>query len=177
MVVPCVFYFFMNKAIIAIIIVAGLFLAAVVILGKDAVRLLKAEGYLKYSADEAVELAHKKCVQCHSIDKTAKYCMRCGPPFVVVVHNMRTLISKDKEKYKGIEKIRDGEAAAITQVWNALVGNWEDSWRKQDLAKLLDNDVALIKLMNTPVKEREIEVALKGKSAAGADLTIMKPMK
>ncbi|MBI5328758.1 MAG: hypothetical protein HZB80_10810 [Deltaproteobacteria bacterium] len=167
----------MNKAIIVILIIAGLFLAAVVILGKDAVRLLKAEGYIKYSADEAVELAHKKCVQCHSIDKTAKYCMRCGPPFVVVVHNMRTLISKDRDKYGGIGEIKDGEAVAIAQVWNALVGNWEDSWRKQDLAKLLDNDAALIKLMNTPVKERGIEVALKGKSAAGSDLTIMKPMK
>lgn len=167
----------MNKIIIVIGAVVGLFLAATIIFGKDAVKLLKADGYLKYSAQEATELAHKKCVQCHSIDKTAKYCMRCGPPFIVVVHNMRTLIAKDKDKYKGIEEIRDGEAAAITQVWNALVGNWEDSWRKQDMEKLLDNDAALIKLMNTPVKDREIEVALKGKSAAGADLTIMKPMK
>lgn len=167
----------MKKTVLVILFIGGVFVVAVGIWRKDAVRLLKAEGYLKYSAAEAVELAHKKCVQCHSIDKTAKYCMRCGPPFVVVVHNMRTLIGKDKEKYRGIEKIRDGEAVAITQVWNALVGNWEDSWRKQDLAKLLENDAALIKLMNTPVKEREIEVALKGRSAAGADLTIMKPMK
>jgi hypothetical protein len=167
----------MSKAIIVILIIAGLFSAAVVILGKDAVRLLKAEGYIKYSADEAVELAHKKCVQCHSIDKTAKYCMRCGPPFVVVVHNMRTLISKDRDKYAGLGEIKDGEAVAIAQVWNALVGNWEDSWRKEDLKKLLENDAALIRLMNTPVKERPIEAALKGKTAAGADLTIMKPMK
>lgn len=167
----------MKKAIIGISIVAGLFLIAAVIFGKGTVRTLKAEGYLKYSVEEAVELAHKKCVQCHSIDKTTKYCMRCGPPFVVVVHNMRTLIAKEKEKYKGIEGIKDGEAVAIVQVWNALVGNWEDSWRKQDLLKLLDNDTALIKIMNTPVAERDIEVALKGKTAAGSDLTIMKPMK
>lgn len=167
----------MKKGVIIILLVAVVFFVAVVIGGKGAVRLLKAEGYLKYTVAEAVELAHKKCVQCHSIDKTAKYCMRCGPPFVVVVHNMRSLITKDKEKYRSIEEIRDGEAAAITQVWNALVGNWEDTWRKEDLEKLLDKDAVLIKLVNTPVKDRDIEVALKGKTAGGSDLTIMKPMK
>ena len=167
----------MKKGVIIILLVAAIFFVAAVIGGKGAVRLLKAEGYLKYTVAEAVELAHKKCVQCHSIDKTAKYCMRCGPPFVVVVHNMRTLIAKDKDKYRDIEDIRDGEAVAIAQVWNALVGNWEDTWRKEDLKKLLENDALLIKLVDTSVKDREIEVALKGKTAGGSDLTIMKPMK
>ena len=167
----------MKKGVIIILLVAAIFLVAIVVGGKSAVRSLKAEGYLNYTVAEAVELAHKKCVQCHSIDKTAKYCMRCGPPFVVVVHNMRTLISKERDKYRGIEDIRDGEAVAIAQVWNALVGNWEDTWRKEDLKKLLENDAPLVKLVNIPIKDREIEIALKGKTAGGSDLTIMKPMK
>lgn len=167
----------MNKKIAIIIILIAAIIAVIAVTGKNAVGLLKAGGYIQYNVAEAVELAHRKCAQCHSIDKTAKYCMRCGPPFIVVVHNMRTLISKDRDKYRDIENIRNGEAAAITQVWNALVGNWEDTWRKEDLTKLLENDTPLLKLMNTPVKEREIEVALKGKSAAGSDKSIMKPMK
>ncbi|MBI3397682.1 MAG: hypothetical protein HY026_00330 [Deltaproteobacteria bacterium] len=171
----------MKKAALSILFIGGVFVVAVVIWGvvwgKDAIRLLKAGGYIQYNVAEATELAHKKCAQCHSIDKTAKYCMRCGPPFVVVVHNMKTFIAQQKNKLAGLEDIKDGEAVAITQVWNALVGNWEDTWRKEDLTKLLDNDTPLLKLMNTPVKERWIEVALKGKSAAGADITIMKPIK
>src|SRR3989337_2852203 len=167
----------MKKGVIIILLVAAIFLVAIVVGGKSAVRSLKAEGYLNYTVAEAVELAHKKCVQCHSIDKTAKYCMRCGPPFVVVVHNMRTLILQLKEKKAGLKEIRNGEAAAITQVWNALVGNWENSWREEDLLKLLEKDEPLIKLMNTPVQKRKIETALKGKSAGGSDMMIMKPMK
>ncbi|MBI3752691.1 MAG: hypothetical protein HY266_01435 [Deltaproteobacteria bacterium] len=166
----------MKKGILILLIIGAVFILAVIISGKSAMKWLRAEGYLEYSAQGAVELAHRKCAQCHGIDKTAKYCMRCGPPFIVVVHNMRTLIAKSKDRYGGIEDIKDGEAAAITQVWNALVGNWEDTWRKEDLQKLLENDNALIKLLNTPVKERKIEMALKGKTAAGAE-TIMKPVK
>lgn len=167
----------MKKITLIVLIIGAGFIVAAAFGGKSAIKFLKAEGYLEYTTQEAVELAHRKCVQCHSIDKTAKYCMRCGPPFIVVVHNMRTLIAKNKDKYSGIEDIKDGEAVAITQVWDALVGNWEDTWRKEDLKKLLESDAVLIKLMNVPVKERKIEAALKGKTAAGADITIMKPMK
>lgn len=167
----------MKKGVIIILLVAAIFLVAIVVGGKSAVRLLRAEGYLKYTAAEATELAHRKCVQCHSIDKTAKYCMRCGPPFIVVVHNMKTFIAQQEDKLDGLEDIKDGEAVAITQVWNALVGNWEETWRKEDLKKLLNNDTALIKLVDVPVSEREIETALKGKTAGGSDMTIMKPAK
>src|SRR3989337_1536707 len=128
----------MKKGVIIILLVAAIFLVAIVVGGKSAVRSLKAEGYLNYTVAEAVELAHKKCVQCHSIDKTAKYCMRCGPPFIVVVHNMKTFIAQQEDKLDGLEELKDGEAVAITQVWNALVGNWEDTWRKEDLKKILN---------------------------------------
>jgi len=167
----------MNKKITIIIILIAAIIAVIAVTGKNAVGLLKAEGYIEYTVDEAVELAHRKCAQCHSIDKTAKYCMRCGPPFIVVVHNMRTLILQLKGKKAGLKEIRSGEAAAITQVWNALVGNWENSWREEDLLKLLEKDEPLIKLMNTPVPKRKIETALKGKSAGGSDMMIMKPIK
>lgn len=166
----------MNKKIaIIIILIAGIIAAVIAVTGKNAVGLLKAEGYIEYTVNEAVELAHTKCAQCHSIDKTAKYCMRCGPPFVVVVHNMRTLISQLKGKQPGLKEIRNGEAVAIAQVWNALVGNWENTWREEDLFKLLEKDEPLIKLMNTPVQKRKIETALKGKSAAGSDMMMIKP--
>lgn len=167
----------MKKSIIIILFIVALVFIGIAVSGKSVIKVLKAEGYIKYTAAEATELAHRKCVQCHSIDKTAKYCMRCGPPFIVVVHNMKTFIAQQKDKLDGLEDIKDGEAVAITQVWNALVGNWEETWRKEDLKKLLNNDTALIKLVDVPVSEREIETALKGKTAGGSDMTIMKPAK
>lgn len=167
----------MKKSIIIILFIVALVFIGIAVSGKSVIKVLKAEGYIKYTAAEATELAHRKCMQCHSIDKTAKYCMRCGPPFVVVVHNMKTFIAQQKDKLAGLEDIKDGEAVAITQVWNALVGNWEETWRKEDLKKLLNNDTALIKLVDVPVSEREIEMALKGKTAGGSDRTIMKPAK
>ncbi len=65
-------------------------------------------------------------------------------------------------------QLSDSELVAITQVWNALVGNWEADWREQDLVKMLQGDVAMIALAKTPLDKRPIEIALKGKKAPGA---------
>jgi uncharacterized cupin superfamily protein len=65
-------------------------------------------------------------------------------------------------------QLSDSESVAIAQVWNALVGNWEHDFRQKDLIKMLQGDVALIKLVKTPKEERPIEAALKGKKAPGA---------
>ena len=63
--------------------------------------------------------------------------------------------------------ISDNEAVTIVQVWNALIGNWEEGWRKKDLITLLHDDKALIKLLDTPPSERKIEAALFGKTVPG----------
>lgn len=47
------------------------------------------------------------------------------------------------------------------------MGNWEGTWRDEDLKKLLENDASLIKLLDTPVKKHKIETALRGKTAGG----------
>jgi hypothetical protein len=67
-----------------------------------------------------------------------------------------------------VAPLTDAEVVAITQVWNGLIGNWEADWRLQDITKLLDNDEALIRLLNTPLEARMIEMALADKSAPGS---------
>lgn len=130
---------------------------------------LKSIGYLEFTPDEAVTLAYAKCGTCHSIDKITKYCFRCGPPFVVVVHNMKTFISLEKGKpgKEGLPVITDAEGVAIAQVWNALMGNWEEGWRKEDLKRLMKGDDSLIELLDTPPSQRKIEQALYKKSIPG----------
>ncbi len=143
----------------------------------SAVARLKAEGLLSYTPEEAQELAFTKCSQCHSSERVSKYCFRCGPPLIVVVHNMKTLIELERKRgKKSIESFTDAQAVAIAQVWNALVGNWEDTWRRKDIIKLLEGDEALLKLLDTPVSERPIESALSGKHAPGAYKEIQEPM-
>lgn len=157
------------KIKIIILVVLAVVLAFAGVFWRDALEKLKADGYMAYTPAEAQVLAYTKCGQCHDTDRIAKYCMRCGPPLIVVVHNMKALIRVEREKGRhGMESYTDAQAVAIAQVWNALVGNWEDTWRKQDLVKLLEGDEALIKLLETPVKQRAIEVALTGKTASGA---------
>lgn len=154
----------------AVLIVAGVFWGT-------AVGRLKAQGYIAYTPAEAEALAYTKCGQCHNTEKIAKYCMRCGPPLIVVVHNMRSLINLERERGRhGLESYTDAQAVAIAQVWNAQVGNWEYTWRKQDIAKLLEGDNALLKLLDMPVNERPIEVALAGKTAPGAYKEEQAPM-
>jgi len=169
----------MRRLTIVILSIAGLFLVTGGLWGGGMGRL-KAAGYIPYTMVEAQELAYTRCIQCHPIDKVTKYCMRCGPPFVVVVHNMKKLISLERGKpgREFLKGMTDAEAVVTTQVWNVLVGNWEDTWREQDLIRLLEGDKAQIRLLETPVKERQIEVALRGKRAPGAyeeTFGVMKP--
>lgn len=137
-------------------------------LGNQVLAEAKYRGYIAYTPDEAVTLAYSRCVTCHDEEKMVKYCARCGPPFIVVAHSMKKyveLLNRDSEIFKPFS---DAELVAITQVWNGLVGNWEPNWGLKDITKLLQGDYALINLAKTPVEERPIEMALKGKSAPGA---------
>ena len=156
--------------ILIIALLGGLFLARGTILDE-----LKARGILQYTPEEAQALAFNKCGQCHSTERISKYCFRCGPPLIVVVHNMKILIKLEQAKGRKIESYTDAQAVAIAQVWNAIVGNWEDTWRYEDLVKLLEGDEALLRLLDTPVKDRPIEMALSGKRAPGA-YEYQKPM-
>lgn len=170
----------MRYLYLSLAIILALLGSALLIVGgsKEKVSMyMKSRGYLEYTSAEAQELAYTKCRQCHPIDKVTKYCMRCGPPFIVVIHNMKKLISIEKQKAgtQWIANMTDAEANAMTEVWNAIVGNWEDTWRKEDLKKLLENDNVMIRLLDTPVKARKIETALKGKTAEGVHET-MKPL-
>lgn len=139
-------------------------------LGGMVVKEAKAMGYVAYTPEEATELAYQRCSTCHTEEKILKYCTRCGPPFIVVAHNMRRYIDLSNAQDKGlnIRQFTDAEIIAISQVWNALVGNWESDWPSKDLRKLLNGDAALIRLLDTPAEYRNIELALEGKRAPGA---------
>ncbi|HHL39709.1 MAG TPA: hypothetical protein ENJ37_04325 [Deltaproteobacteria bacterium] len=142
--------------------------AVLVFYGDAVLGRLKADGYLPYTAEEAQVLAYDLCSQCHSTEKITKYCSRCGPPIIVVVHNMKTITRLDQGRGKRVENMTDAQAVAIAQVWNALVGNWEDTWRRKDIVKLLEGDEALLELLDTPPDSRPIESALREKTAPGA---------
>ena len=159
-----------KKYLIASII----FLATVLLiawLSKDTILSeMKSKGYLEYTPDEAISLAYSKCSGCHNSAQITNYCFRCGPPFIVVVRNMRELLALEKSKpgREGLPDISDTDAVAIVQVWNALIGNWEEGWRKEDLITMLKGDTALIDLVSVPPSERRIEAALFGKKVPGA---------
>jgi hypothetical protein len=159
-----------KKYLIASII----FLATVLLiawLSKDTVLSeMKSRGYLEYTPDEAISLAYSKCSGCHNSAQITNYCFRCGPPFIVVVRNMRELLALEKSRpgREGLHDISDAEAVTIVQVWNALIGNWEEGWRKEDLIKMLQDDTALIDLVSVSPSDRKIEAALFGKKVAGA---------
>lgn len=131
-------------------------------------RQAKARGYLSYTPAEATTLAYERCTTCHGADKIVKYCSRCGPPFVVTIHFMRKYVEIANTQGKDIPPFSDAEIVAIAQVWNGLVGNWEGDWPRKDIRKLLGNDRALIRLFETPVNERPIEVVLQEKVAPGS---------
>ena len=139
-------------------------------LGGKVIKEAKAMGYVSYTTEEATELAYQRCSGCHTEEKILKYCTRCGPPFIVVTHNMRRYIDLSNAQDNGLnlKQFTDAEIVAITQVWNALIGNWESDWPTQDIRKLLDNDKALVRLLDTPIENRYIEAALEGKRAPGA---------
>jgi len=128
----------------------------------------KYRGYVPYTVDEAVSIAYTRCTTCHDADKMLKYCARCGPPFVVVVHSMKKYTEIMIQKGGQFRPFSDAETVAIAQAWNGMVGNWEPDWGAKDVNKLLQGDQALIRLAATPVSERPIELALKDKQAPGA---------
>lgn len=158
--------------------VAGLFgfavvaIAAVLLvpnpLGVQALAEAKYQGYLPYTQDEAVTIAYSRCSTCHSADKMLRYCARCGPPFIVVTHSMKKYVELTNQKGATTRPFSDAELVAITQAWNGLVGNWEAGWGAKNIKKLLQGDAALIRLLDTPLEGRPIELALKNKSAPGA---------
>jgi hypothetical protein len=161
----------MKKYLIAGVIVLLAAIAVLLIpnsLGGQVLSEAKYRGYLDYTPDEAVTLAYTRCSSCHTIEKTLKFCATCGPPFIIVTHSMKKYIEVMNKNGADYRQLSDSELVAITQVWNALVGNWEHDWRQKDLIKMLQGDVALIQLAKTPQAERPIEVALKGKKAPGA---------
>ena len=131
-------------------------------------QIARAQGYLAYTPDEAITLAYDKCTTCHDVDKVLLYCSRCGPPFIVTIHFMKKYIELANLDGNHVDPLTDAEVVAIAQVWNGLIGNWEADWRLQDMKKLLDNDEALIRLLNTPLEKRVIEMALADKSAPGS---------
>ncbi|MCP5074906.1 MAG: hypothetical protein GY947_16650 [Rhodobacteraceae bacterium] len=139
-------------------------------LGRAFIKEAKALGYIAYTPEEATALAYERCSTCHSEEKMLKYCSRCGPPFIVVVHFMKkyTEITNAGNQGFKLQQFRDAEVVAIAQAWNALIGNWESDWPKDDLRKLLSKDQALIDLLATPVEQRPIEAALKDKRAPGS---------
>ncbi len=128
----------------------------------------KAQGYLSYTPEEATTLAYERCAACHGVEKILQYCSRCGPPFIVVAHTMKKYVELANLKNEAVKPFSDAELAAIIQVWNALVGNWEGDWRQQDIKKLLRNDQALIGLAELSLKDRPIELALREKTAPGS---------
>jgi len=136
--------------------------------GKLLLEEAKYRGYLAYTTDEAVTLAYTRCTTCHPAEKMLKYCSRCGPPFIVVSHSMKKYTELMNQKGGNFKPFSDAEVIAITQVWNGLVGNWEPDWGSKDIHKLLQGDQALIRLAETPIEQRPIEMALKNKQAPGS---------
>lgn len=164
-----------NLAAIGVFFLTVVGVAALVVLipnpvGGKVIKDAKAMGYIAYTPEEATELAYERCSGCHTEEKILKYCTRCGPPFIVVSHNMRRYIelSNAQDAALNLRQFTDAEIVAITQVWNALIGNWESDWPTKDIRKLLNNDAALVRLLEVPVADRHIEAALEGKSAPGA---------
>lgn len=160
----------MKIKYLVVLVLSLLFLIIIPLLFKEKIlSAAKARGYMEYTSDEAVTLAYTKCGACHNTDKITKYCFRCGPPFIVVVHNMKNLMALEKQKQgkEYLPTLTDAEAVAIAQVWSGLIGNWEKGWRMEDMKRLMKGDDALIKLLETPASERKIEQALAKKSIPG----------
>lgn len=162
----------MNKWLLATALLLIVIATAVVVipnpLGGKIVAEAKYRGYVAYTPDEAVTMAYTRCTTCHDAEKMLKYCARCGPPFIVVSQSMKKYVEIMNEQGGDFIPFSDAETVAITQAWNALVGNWEPDWGLKDVKTLLQGDVALTRLAETPVEERPIEAALKGKRAPGA---------
>jgi hypothetical protein len=134
-------------------------------LGNHIVSEAKANGIIEYKPVEAYVMAKRICTQCHTDERIKKYCDRCGPPFIAVVPHMQTFIENYKVAKPGlqIENITEHQGATIVQVWNAIIGNWEKDFRKDDILKLIGPYEELKALYATPVEKRPIEAALMGR--------------
>lgn len=155
---------------LAIAFGAVFFIAAGIIIvpnaaGNHIISEAKAEGYVAYKPTEAYDLANRICTQCHTAERIKRYCMRCGPPFIVLVPHMQTFIQNYRASKPGlkIENITESQAAVIVQVWNALVGNWEADFREADIIKMLGDYEILKALYKIPPEKRYIEMALMGR--------------
>lgn len=157
-----------SLLLIAIVAAIGALLAIPNPLGAGILADAKYRGYLPYTSDEAITLAYSRCTTCHNAEKMLRYCSRCGPPFIVVSHSMKKYVELMNQKGEQFKPFSDAELIAITQVWNALIGNWEPDWGSKNLIKLLQGDRALIRLAETPLEGRPIEKALKDKNIPGA---------
>jgi hypothetical protein len=159
-----------GLVVLAIVAIAGIVVFVPNPVGQKIVSEAKAQGYLAYTPEEAIELAYERCSTCHSEQQILLYCSRCGPPFIVVAHFMKKYVEVMNQQGNGttIEQFTGPELLAITQVWNGLIGNWESDWPRKDLKKLLGDDKALIGLLETPVAQRPIEFQLKDHSAPGS---------
>jgi len=161
----------MKKSTIAISFMAVIIVAVAGLVfipnqySKSVVAEAKASGYLKYEPMEAYHMARAICTQCHSDERIKMYCPRCGPPFVAVVPHMQTFIDNYKQTKPDVRftQITQHQAVAIVQVWNALVGNWEQDFREQDIIKLIGHYDLLVALYKTPVDQRPIEAFLSGR--------------
>lgn len=162
----------MKKKLISLAVAAAVIAigaAAIMIVPNPArdyiVSEAKAEGYVAYTPAEAYDLANRICTQCHGPERIKKYCMRCGPPFIVLVPHMQTFIDNYRVSKPGlkIENITETQAAVIVQVWNALVGNWEADFREPDIMKMLGDYEILKALYRVPPEKRYIEMALMGR--------------
>jgi hypothetical protein len=129
---------------------------------------LKSEGVLPYTAAEATRLAFDRCTSCHNEEKILKYCSRCGPPFIVVIHYMKRHIELKRRTVENFPELTSAEAVAITEAWNGLVGNWEDGVRREDLIYLLSGSDELIALLDVPISMRKIESELAQETLPGA---------
>ena len=160
--------FWLSGLFLAVLLVAAGVLLVPNPWGQRILAEAKSMGYLAYSPQEATTLAYNRCTTCHEAEKILQYCSRCGPPFVVVSHSMRKYIELSNLESEAVKQFTDAELIAITQVWNALIGNWESDWRQEDIIRLLKNDRALIRFVETPLQDRPIETALMHKSAPGS---------
>lgn len=158
----------LGGCVAALVLVAGGVIAFPNPLGAKLLAEARYQGYLAYTPDEAVTIAYTRCSTCHTADKMLKYCARCGPPFIVVAHSMKKYVELSNQKQQRFRPFSDAEMVAITQAWNGLVGNWESGWGEKNLRKLLQGDAALIRLLETPLEQRTIELALQNKTAPGA---------
>jgi len=123
----------------------------------------RARGYLEYSPLQAKRLAEVRCSQCHGLERIAKYCRRCGPPFAVVITNMKRWMKQSKKRHpeKHIQALTKPQQVVVVQAWNAMIGNWEKDFRRKDLVRMIGKqNKHIIALVDTPVAKRRIEQGL-----------------